>query len=52
MLVKAGRKPKLHRLDNEASEALKNNMHEKQISFQLVPPGIHRRNPAERAIRT
>jgi hypothetical protein len=52
MLVKAGRKPKLQRLDNEASEALKAKMHEEQVSFQLVPPGIHRRNPAERAIRT
>jgi hypothetical protein len=52
MLVRAGLKPKLQRLDNEASDALKNFMHDKDVNFQLVPPGIHRRNPAERAIRT
>ena len=51
-LVKAGCRPKLHRLDNECSSILKEYMHDEEIDFQLVPPGIHRRNAAERAIRT
>ena len=51
-LVKAGLKPKLHRLDNECSDILKDFMHEQEEDFQLVPPGNHRRNSAERAIRT
>ena len=51
-LVKAGLKPKLHRLDNECSQLLKDFMHEQKEDFQLTPPGIHRRNSAERAIRT
>ena len=36
-LVKGGCKPKLQRLDNEASELLKEYMHEQKIDFQLVP---------------
>lgn len=51
-LVKAGCRPQLHRLDNECSQLLKDYMHDEEIDFQLVPPGIHRRNAAERAIRT
>ena len=51
-LVKAGIKPKLQRLDNECSQILKDYMHEKEVDFQLAPPGMHRRNAAERAIRT
>jgi hypothetical protein len=47
-----GLKPQLQKLDNEASEALKAHMTEQDIDFQLVPPNIHRRNAAERAIRT
>jgi hypothetical protein len=31
---------------------LKAFMQEQAIDFQLVPPGVHRRNAAERAIRT
>ena len=42
--------PKLQRLDNEASTILKDYMHNQQIDFQLVPPHMHRRNTAERAI--
>lgn len=47
-----GYTPKAHWLDNEAPEGIKafdalNNVH-----FQLVPPHIHRRNAAERAIHT
>ena len=51
-LVAAGLRPKLQRLDNEASAILKDFMAEEGIDYQLVPPGSHRRNAAERAIRT
>ena len=52
-LSKAGLKPKLHRLDNECSRILKEYMTEEaQVDYQIVPPGVHRRNAAERAIRT
>jgi hypothetical protein len=43
---------KIHWLDNEASEELKQFNNSKHIEFQLVPPHMHRRNAAERAIRT
>ncbi len=40
-------------MDNEASAAYKQVITEKwKASFQLVPPDVHRRNRAERAIRT
>jgi hypothetical protein len=51
-LVARGLKPKLVKLDNEASKLLKTYLHEQNITFQLVPPYIHRRNSAERAIRS
>ena len=51
-LVGAGRKPLLHRLDNECSNELREYLAENQVQIQLVPPGIHRANAAERAIRT
>ena len=39
--------------DNEASAEYKKLMTEKwKVNYQLVPPHIHRRNAAERAIRT
>jgi hypothetical protein len=47
-----GFKPKLQTLDNEASVALKNLFTKHDIAYQLVPPHCHRRNAAERAIRT
>jgi hypothetical protein len=47
-----GFKPKLQTLDNEASTALKNFFTFNDIAYQLVPPHCHRRNAAERAIRT
>jgi hypothetical protein len=47
-----GFKPKLQTLDNEASTALKNFFTANNIAYQLVPPPCHRRNAAERAIRT
>jgi hypothetical protein len=51
-LCAAGLRPKLQRLDNECSQVLKDFMHEEEVDFQLVTPGSHRRNAAERAIRT
>jgi hypothetical protein len=51
-LVARGLKPKLMRLDNEASKLLKSYLHQQDITFQLVPPYSHIRNSAERAIRS
>ena len=51
-LVAAGLRPCLQRLDNECSAALKSFRKDKAINYQLVPPCLHRRNAAERAIRT
>jgi hypothetical protein len=52
MLVKAGLWPQLQLLDNECSEALKEFMIDQGVDFPKVPPGIHRADAAERAIRT
>jgi hypothetical protein len=38
------------RLDNEASQLLKSYLHDKNITFQLVPPYSQIRNAAERAM--
>jgi hypothetical protein len=51
-LTVKGFKPKLQTLDNEASAVLKNFFTVNDIAYQLVPPHCHRRNAAERAIRT
>jgi hypothetical protein len=51
-LVARGLKPKLMKLDNEASKLLKSYLHQRDIKFQLVPPYSHRQNSAERAIRS
>ena len=51
-LMLAGLTPKQHRMDNECSSILKEFITENNMTLQLVPPGIHRANPAERAIRT
>jgi hypothetical protein len=52
VLVARGLKPKLMKLDNEASKLLKTYLHHQDITFQLVPPYSHRRNSAERAFRS
>ena len=52
MFMKHGLKPQLQRLDNEASAALKEFITDIGIDFQLAPPHLHRRNSAERCIRT
>jgi hypothetical protein len=51
-LTVKGFKPNLQTLDNEVSTALKNFFTVNNIAYQLVPPHCHRRNAAERAIRT
>jgi hypothetical protein len=51
-LTVKGLKPKLQTLDNDASTALKNFFTANDIDYQLVLPHCHRRNAAERAIRT
>jgi hypothetical protein len=43
-LVARGLKPKLMKLDNEASKLLKAYLHQQDITFQLVTPYSHRRN--------
>jgi hypothetical protein len=40
------------KLDNGASKLLKLYLHQQNITCQLVPPYSHRRNSAERAIRS
>jgi hypothetical protein len=51
-LTAKGFKPKLQTLDNEASAALKHFFTTNDVEYQLVPSHCHRRNAAERAIRT
>jgi hypothetical protein len=51
-LTVKGLKPKLQTLDNEASVTLKTFFTTNDVYYQLVPPDCHRRNAAERAIRT
>ena len=52
ILTNRGLKPSLHILYTEFSNALKILMREVNETFQLVLPHTHRRNSAERAIRT
>jgi hypothetical protein len=47
-----GFKPNLQTLNNEASTDFKTLFTVNNIAYQLVPPHCHRRNAAERAIRT
>jgi hypothetical protein len=49
-LCDRGLRPKLQKLDNEALTALQHAMRQENIDYQLVPPHVHRRNAAERAI--
>jgi hypothetical protein len=52
-LARGGNQPELYILDNEASADLKKGLKKYKLEYQLVPPHIHRRNAAERAmIRT
>ena len=51
-LMQSGIKPLIYILDNEISNELKAALKKYKIAYQLVPPAQHRRNAAERAIRT
>ena len=51
ILEKGGNTPEIFIMDNEASNELKKAMAKHKIQYQLVPPDMHRRNAAERAIR-
>jgi hypothetical protein len=51
-LATANQAPALHIMDNEASAALQRAIATNNCKLQLVPPHVHRRNAAERAIRT
>jgi hypothetical protein len=51
-LQRAGVRPKKHVLDNEISENMKDHIRDQcKFTLELVPPGCHRRNAAEVAIR-
>jgi len=51
-LTRAGIMPAKHVLDNEVSENMKEHIRDKyKLKLELVPPGCHRRNAAEVAIR-
>jgi hypothetical protein len=51
-LKQSGIEPKKHVLDNEISAAMKDLIKNKyKMDYELVPPGCHRRNAAEVAIR-
>ena len=51
-LTKHGHTTKMFVLDNEFSSQLKDTLTKARLNFQLVPPHVHRRNAAERAIKT
>jgi hypothetical protein len=51
-LTAKGLKPTFQTMDNEASKALKQFLHSKDIQFQLVAPHVHIQHAAERAIQT
>ena len=47
-----GYKPNHQILDNETSNEMKRHLKGRDVQYQLVPPHAHRKNAAERAIRT
>eukprot|EP00804_Cyclotella_cryptica_P003592 CCRYP_002190-RA/>CCRYP_002190-RA protein AED:0.27 eAED:0.27 QI:0/0/0/1/0/0.5/2/0/535 len=51
-LSSVNRKPMVHILDNEVSLAFRQAITSNGSTYQLVPPHVHRRNAAERAIHT
>ena len=51
-LAKVAAAPKHNILDNEFSADLQRALNKHGITYEMVPPHIHRRNAAERAIRT
>ena len=51
-IIKHGHILKHYVLDNECSNDLKQAIRKQNMTFQLVPPHNHRKNAAERAIKT
>ena len=51
-LKRNGNAPKIYIMDNEASHELKQACKKYNLAYQLVPPHMHRRNAAERAIQS
>jgi hypothetical protein len=51
-LTVKGFKPRLQTLDNKVSTALKTFFTTNDVDYKCVPPHYHRRNAAERAMRT
>ena len=51
-VAKCGFKPILHRTDHETSKELIAAMEAKGLKHQITVTGVHRQNPAERAIQT
>ena len=51
-LTTRGLKPNYMKIYNDASSSLQALLKDKCIKYQLSPPGLHRRNAAERAIST
>jgi len=51
-LTRNGNAPKTYIMDNEASHDLKQACKKYELNYQLVPPHMHRRNAAERAIQS
>jgi hypothetical protein len=51
-LTAKGLKPTFQKMENEASKVLKLFLHSNDIQLQLVPPHVHQKNAAERAIQT
>ena len=49
-LKKAGINPVIHRIDNEFSKVLIEEIEERGLKYQSAPPGNHRTLPAERSI--
>jgi hypothetical protein len=51
-LHSAGVRPTIQRMDNEVSNVFKSFLQQQGIQLELTPAHVHRRNAAERAIRT
>ena len=51
-LKAAGIKPTKHVLNNEASAEFKKEIKQHNMTYELVPKGMHRHNIAEKAIQT
>ena len=51
-LAKSAAQPKHNILDNEFSAELQNALKKHDVTYEKVPPDMHRRNAAERAVRT